>query len=67
MNRLVRLLLLSFPIVGLNAHAAEQRVQDLALDDHTVYQVPVSGPRGRTVGFPCQIMDVAGAEVDVEG
>ncbi len=41
MNRLVRLIVLSFPIVCMTAHAAEPRVQDFTLDDPTVYFVPV--------------------------
>lgn len=67
MNRLVRLLLLSFPIVGIGAHAAEQRVQDLALDDHTVYAVPVSGTRVTTISFPSPITAIDGALLTLDG
>ncbi len=67
MNRLVRLLLLTFPIVGLNGHAAEQRVQDLALDDHTVYAVPVSATRVTTISFPSPITAIDGALVTLDG
>ena len=67
MNRLVRLLLLSFPIVGMNAHAAEQRVQDLALDDHTVYSVPVSVTRVTTISFPSPITAIDGALLTLDG
>ena len=67
MNRLVRLILLSFPIVGMNAHAAEQRIQDLALDDHTVYSVPVSGARVTTISFPSPITAIDGALLTLDG
>ena len=67
MNRLVRLILLSFPIVGMSAHAAEQRVQDLALDDHTVYAVPVSGTRVTTISFPSPITAIDGALLTLDG
>ena len=67
MNRLVRLILLSFPIVGMSAHAAEQRIQDLALDDHTVYAVPVSGARVTTISFPSPITAIDGALLTLDG
>lgn len=67
MNRLVRLLLLSFPIIGINAHAAEQRVQDFRLDDHTVYSVPVSGSRVTTISFPSPISAIDGALLTLDG
>ena len=66
MNRLVRLLLLSFPIV-MRAHAAEQRVQDFPLDDHTVYSVPVSGARVTTISFPSPISAIDGALLTLDG
>src|SRR5699024_3209712 len=67
MNRLVRLLLLSFPIVGMSGHAAEPRVQDLALDDHAVYSVPVSGTRVTTISFPSPITAIDGALLTLDG
>lgn len=67
MNQFVRLILLSFPIVGMSAHAAEQRVQDLALDDHTVYSVPVSGTRVTTISFPSPITAIDGALLTLDG
>jgi hypothetical protein len=67
MNRFVRLLLLSFPIIGMTAHAAEQRVQDFRLDDHTVYSVPVSGARVTTISFPSPISAIDGALLTLDG
>ena len=67
MNRLVRLILLSFPIVGMSAHATEQRVQDFNLDDHTVYTVPVSGTRVTTISFPSPIAAIDGALLTLDG
>jgi hypothetical protein len=67
MNRLVRLILLSFPIVGMSARATEQRVQDFTLDDHTVYTVPVSGTRVTTISFPSPIAAIDGALLTLDG
>lgn len=67
MNQLVRLILLSFPIVGMSAHAAEERVQDFALDDHMVYSVPVSGSRVTTISFPSPITAIDGALLTLDG
>jgi len=67
MNRLVRLILLTFPIIGINAHAAEQRIQDLTLDDHTVYPVPVSVTRVTTISFPSPITAIDGALLTLDG
>ena len=67
MNRLVRLFLLSCPFFGFNAHAAEQRVQDFTLDDHTVYSVPVSGTRVTTISFPSPIAAIDGALLTQDG
>ncbi len=67
MNRLVRLLLLSLPIIGMTAHATEQRVQDFTLDDHTVYSVPVSGTRVTTISFPSPITAIDGALLTTDG
>ena len=67
MNRLVRLLLLTVPIIATNAHAAEQRVQDFALDDHGVYSVPISATRVTTISFPSPITAVDGALLTLDG
>jgi hypothetical protein len=67
MNRFVRVILLSFPIAGMSAHAVEPRVQDLALDDHTVYSVPVSGTRVTTISFPSPITAIDGALLTLDG
>lgn len=67
MNRFVRLILLAFPIIGMSAHAIEQRVQDFTLDDHTVYTVPVSGTRVTTISFPSPIAAIDGALLTLDG
>ena len=67
MNRVVRLILLGFPIIGMSAHATEPRVQDLTLDDHTVYSVPVSGTRVTTISFPSPISAIDGALLTLDG
>lgn len=67
MNRFVRLLLLTVSIVAITAHAAEQRVQDFALDDHTVYSVPISATRVTTISFPSPITAVDGALLTLDG
>ncbi len=51
----------------MRAHAAEQRVQDFPLDDHTVYSVPVSGARVTTISFPSPISAIDGALLTLDG
>lgn len=67
MNRVARLLLLSFPIVGMTAHGMERRVQDFTLDDHIVYTVPVSATRVTTISFPSPITAIDGALLTADG
>ncbi len=67
MNRLVRLLSLTLLVTCPGAHAADKRVQDLALDDHTVYSVPVSGTRVTTISFPSPIAAIDGALLTSDG
>lgn len=67
MNRLVRLFLISCPLIGLNAPAAEQRVQDFTLDDHLVYSIPVSGTRVTTISFPSPVAAIDGALLTQDG
>lgn len=67
MNRLIRLALLGFILACSAAHAADQRVQDFVLDDHTVYSVPVSGTRVTTISFPSPIAAIDGALVTLDG
>ena len=67
MNRLVRLLLLSCATIGVTGHADVPRVQDLALDEHTVYSVPVSATRVTTISFPSPISAIDAALVTVDG
>lgn len=67
MNRLTNFILLVLPLSSIVAHAAEQRVQDFVLDDHTVYAVPVSGTRVTTVSFPSPISAIDGALVTLDG
>ncbi len=42
-------------------------IQDLILDDHTVYSVPVSGGRVTTVSFPSAISAIDAALVTTDG
>ncbi len=67
MNQLVRLILFALPLSPLVTHANEQRVQDFALDDHTVYTIPVSGARVTTISFPSPISAVDGAMTTADG
>ncbi len=67
MNQLVRLILCALPLSPLVTHASEQRVQDFALDDHTVYTIPVSGARVTTISFPSPIGAVDGAMTTADG
>ena len=60
MNQLVKLIFFALPLSSLVAHASERRVQDFALDDHTVYTIPVSGARVTTISFPSPIAAVDG-------
>ncbi len=55
MNQLARLFLCGTVLCVANAEAADQRVQDFVLDDHTVYTVPISGARVTTISFPSPI------------
>lgn len=67
MNRLVRLLFFALLLSSLTAYGSEQRVQDFALDDHTVYTIPVSGVRVTTISFPSPIAAVDGAMTTTDG
>ena len=67
MNRLTKLLLLACPFSLMTAHAADSRVQDFTLDDHTVYTVPVSEARVTTISFPSPIAAIDGALITSDG
>jgi hypothetical protein len=67
MNRLINIILLTLPLTLTNAHAVEKRVQDFLLDDHTVYEVPVSGARVTTISFPSAIAAVDAALTTSDG
>lgn len=67
MNRIVRLLSFAFLAVCSTALAADKRVQDFVLDDHTVYSVPVSGTRVTTISFPSPIAAIDGALLTSDG
>lgn len=68
MNQLIRLTLVTLPIGLSLAHANEpQRLQDLPLNDHTVYSVPVSATRVTTISFPSPIAAIDGALLTVDG
>lgn len=52
---------------GALAEDAPKPIQDLILDDHTMYSVPVSGARVTTVSFPSAISAIDGAFVTTNG
>ena len=56
MNQFIKIIVLTLPLSLTNAEAVEKRVQDFVLDDHTVYEVPVSGTRVTTISFPSAMM-----------
>jgi hypothetical protein len=67
MNRLIKIILLTFPLTLTSAQAVEQRVQDFVLDDHTVYEVPVSAMRVTTISFPSPIAAIDAALTTADG
>ena len=67
MNPLAKLILLAPALAATFAHAAEKRVQDFVLDDHTVYAVPVSATRVTTISFPSPIAAIDGALTTLDG
>lgn len=65
MNPLAKLIITSgAPILA--AVAGSPPIQDLILDDHTVYAVPVSGKRITTISFPGPISAIDGAFVTTD-
>ena len=67
MNRFAKLTAIAVLFAATFARAADQRVQDFVLDDHTVYAVPVSGSRVTTISFPSPIAAIDGALVTMDG
>ena len=67
MNQFIKIILLTLPLSLTNAHAIEKRVQDFVLDDHTVYEVPVSGTRVTTISFPSAIAAIDAALTTSDG
>ncbi len=67
MNRLTKIILLTLPWSLTNAHAVDKRVQDRVLDDHTVYEVPVSGAGVTTISFPSAIAAIDAALTTSDG
>ena len=67
MNRLASLILIAETLHFGSIQAAEQRVQDFVLDDHTVYTVPVSAMRVTTISFPSPIAAIDGALTTADG
>lgn len=65
MNSLVKLIIASgAPMLA--AANPSPPIQDLILDDHTVYAVPVSGKRVTTISFPGPISAIDGAFVTTD-
>jgi hypothetical protein len=68
MKPLTNLILFAcFAARGALAEDAAKPIQDLILDDHTVYSVPVSGTRVTTVSFPSAISAIDAALVTTDG
>jgi hypothetical protein len=67
MNRYISLLLIAHALAFASAQAAEQQVQDLPLDNHMVYSVPVSALRVTTISFPSPISAIDGALITTDG
>jgi len=63
MNPLVKVAIITYAFTATIARAGETRVQDLVLDDHKVYSVPVSSTRVTTISFPSPIAAIDGALV----
>jgi hypothetical protein len=66
MNPLVKLIITFGAPILAAAGAASPPIQDLILDDHTVYAVPVSGRRITTISFPGPISAIDGAFVTTD-
>jgi hypothetical protein len=67
MNQLIKIIVLTFSLALTSAHAVEHRVQDFLLDDHTVYEVPVSASRVTTISFPSPIAAIDAALTTSDG
>jgi hypothetical protein len=67
MNRNIRLLIVAYALAVATVQGAEQQVQDLPLNDHMVYSVPVSVLRVTTISFPSPIAAIDGALITTDG
>jgi hypothetical protein len=67
MNPLTKLTIITSAFAATIAQAGEPRVQNLVLDDHKVYAVPVSGTRVTTISFPSPVAAIDGALVTADG
>jgi hypothetical protein len=67
MNQLTRLLILSSALQLIATRASAQQIREAALDDRTVYSVPVSAMRVTTVSFPSAISALDGAMITTDG
>jgi hypothetical protein len=67
MKTLIRLLFFAHALALVSAHAAEQQIQDMPLDDHMVYSVQVSALRVTTICFPSPIAAIDGALITSDG
>ncbi|MDQ3622381.1 MAG: hypothetical protein M3463_07835 [Verrucomicrobiota bacterium] len=67
MSRVAKLFLIAQAIVSVALGAPGQQVRDLVLDDHIVYEVPVSAARVTTVSFPSPIAAIDGALTTTDG
>ncbi len=67
MKPITNCFLLANAVGFLSYSALAQQVRDMALDDHTVYSVPVSAAHVTTVSFPSPIAAIDGALTTTDG
>jgi hypothetical protein len=67
MNQLIKIIVFTFSLALTSAHAGEQPVQDFVLDDHRVYEVPVSATHVTTISFPSPIAAIDAALTTSDG
>jgi hypothetical protein len=68
MKRYIKLLFVTQILAFGSAQATDQQqVQDMPLNDHTVYVVPVSALRVTTISFPSPVAAIDGALITTDG
>ena len=68
MNRTINLLLAFLFLIAAALHADEPKpIQEMELDEHLVYTIPVSSTRVTTISFPGPISAIDGVSVTTDG